>query len=111
MMVVSAGGLVVSAVSVTKGSFLLGGGEEAASILLACRGGEEGLAGGVGDIGGDFRCSGLGVIAGFSVEEGGTTMCLGLRGLNFLTTFCFVVTSALLFLTSAGMFILEGFDT
>merc|ERR1719305_1316272 len=51
-------------------------------------GGEEGLAGGVGDIGGDFRCSGFGVIAGFSPELGGTTMCFGLRGLSFRTTFC-----------------------
>merc|ERR1719507_2681050 len=51
-------------------------------------GGDEGLAGGVGDIGGYFRCSGFGVIAGFSPELGGTTMCLGLRGLSFRTTFC-----------------------
>lgn len=43
---------------------------------------------GVGDIGGDFRCSGLGIVAGFS-DEVGTTMFLGLRGLSFLTTVCF----------------------
>merc|ERR1719414_2574040 len=53
-------------------------------------GGEEGLAGGLGDMGGDFRCSGFGVIAGFSPELGGTTMCFGLRGLSLRTTLCLV---------------------
>lgn len=47
-----------------------------------------GLAGGVGDMGGDFRCSGLGVMAGFSLEEGVNTMCLGLSGLSLRTTLC-----------------------
>ena len=45
------------------------------------------LEAGSGDIGGDFRWSGLGIGAGFSAELG-TTMCLGLRGLSFLTMPC-----------------------
>ena len=43
---------------------------------------------GSGDIGGDFKCSGFGMGVGFSAECE-TTMCLGLRGLSFLTIFCF----------------------
>ena len=42
---------------------------------------------GSGDIGGDFKCSGFGMGVGFSAECE-TTMCLGLRGLSFLTIFC-----------------------
>ena len=59
-------------------------------LLRTGVGGEEGLAGGLGDMGGDFRCSGFGVIAGFSPEPGGTTMCFGLRGLSLRTTLCLV---------------------
>lgn len=59
-----------------------------------------GEAGGVGDIGGDFRCSGFGVMADFSAEEGGTTMCLGLRGLSFRTTLCLGLGSAFPFFRS-----------
>merc|ERR1719412_1246693 len=58
------------------------GGDSLAGLLA-------GLLAGTGDIGGDFRCSGFGIVAGFSALDK-PTMCFGLSGLSLRAIVCLV---------------------